>query len=58
LDSQHDVVVDRREYTGLQRLFERLEADPAVRFAHAIKRGDPAVSAGGFEGEVSLDDVL
>jgi glutathione S-transferase len=53
----HDVV-DRRDYPGLQRLFERLEADPAVRFAHAIERGEPAVSVGRFMGEVSLDDVL
>jgi glutathione S-transferase len=42
----------------LQRLFESLEADPAVRFAHAIERGEPAVSDGGFLGEVSLDDIL
>ena len=33
----HDVL-DRREYPRLQRLFERLEADSAVRFAHAIER--------------------
>ena len=53
----HDVV-DRRDYPGLQRLFEKLEADPAVRFAHAIERGDAAVSGGGFRGEVSLDDIV
>lgn len=53
----HDVV-DRRDYPGLQRLFETLEADPAVRFAHAIERGENAVSGGGFLGEISLDDVL
>jgi glutathione S-transferase len=53
----HDVV-DRRDYPGLQRLFEKLEADPAVRFAHAIERGETAVSTGGFKGEISLDDAL
>lgn len=53
----HDVV-DRRDYPGLQRLFERLEADPAVQFAHAIERGEPARSSGGFRGEVSLEDAL
>jgi glutathione S-transferase len=53
----HDVV-DRRDYPGLQRLFEKLEVDPAVRFAHAIERGETAVSGGGFLGEVTLDDVL
>jgi glutathione S-transferase len=53
----HDVV-DRRDYPGLQRLVERLEADPAVRFAHAIERGESAVSDGGFAGEITLDDML
>ena len=53
----HDVV-DRRDYPGLQRLFEKLEADPAVRFAHAIERGEPATTTGGFAGELRLDDIL
>lgn len=56
--SKYHDVVDRRDYPGLQRLFEKLEADPAVRFAHAIERGDSAVSSGGFRGEVTLDEVL
>lgn len=53
----HDVV-DRRDYPGLQRLFDKLEADPAVQFAHAVERGETAVSGGGFLGEVTLDDIL
>ena len=53
----HDVV-DRRDYPGLQRLFERLEADPAVRFAHAVEHGEPARSSGGFRGEISLEEAL
>lgn len=53
----HDVV-DRRDYPGLQRLFERLEADPAVQFAHAIERGEPARSTGGFRGEIGLEEAL
>jgi len=53
----HDVV-DRRDYPGLQRLFERLETDPAVQFAHAIERHEPARTAGGFRGEVSLEEAL
>ncbi|WP_457090105.1 glutathione S-transferase family protein [Microvirga sp. P5_D2] len=56
--SKYHDVVDRRDYPGLQRLFERLEADPAVRFAHAIERGEPDVSVGGFQGEITLDNVL
>jgi glutathione S-transferase len=53
----HDVV-DRRDYPGLQRLFGRLEADPAVRFAHAVERGEAARPTGAFLGEVSLDEAL
>lgn len=53
----HDVA-DRRDYPRLQRLFEQLEADPAVIFAHAIEAERPAVSAGGFLGHVSLREVL
>jgi len=53
----HDVV-DRLDYPGLQRLFERLEADPAVQFAHAIEHGEPARSTGGFRGEIRLEEAL
>jgi glutathione S-transferase len=45
-------------YPGLQRVFEKLEADPAVQFGHAVERGQAAVSGGGFLGEVTLDDIL
>lgn len=51
-------VVDRRDYPNLQRLFDRLEADPAVAFAHAIEQQRPAVSAGGFRGEIAFRDTL
>jgi glutathione S-transferase len=50
-------VLDRRDYPGLQRLFEQLEADPAVQFAHAIERGEPSASTGAFEGQVNFRDV-
>jgi glutathione S-transferase len=53
----HDVI-DRKDYPGLQGLFERLEDDPAVEFAHAIEHGDDAKGAGGFLGHVSLEKVL
>lgn len=51
-------VIDRRDYPGVQRLYERLQEEPAVAFAHAIERGEPARSSGGFLGEISLDEVL
>ena len=50
--------VERRDYPGLHRLFERLKADPAVRFALAIEHGEDARSSGGFAGEVSLEEAL
>lgn len=51
-------VVDRRDYPALQRLFDKLEADPAVRFARAIEAGQPAIGTGGFAGSIALDEAL
>lgn len=48
----------RNNYPGLQRLFDKLEADPAVSFAHAVEHQGPANSAGGFVGHVSLEEAL
>lgn len=56
--TDYHAVVDRRDYPGLQRLYEKLEADPAVRFAHAVEAGEPASSAGGFKGEIGLGEAL
>ncbi|KAB8198118.1 glutathione S-transferase [Lysobacter maris] len=56
--NEYHQAVDRRDYPNLQRLFDTLEADPAVIFAHAIEAQRTAVSAGGFAGEVAFDQVL
>lgn len=53
----HDVV-DRRDYPNLQRLYDKLEEDPGVVFAHAIEKQGPALSAGGYLGETSLRELL
>lgn len=53
----HDAVA-RADYPRLQRLFDKLEADPAVAFAHAIEEQREARSTGGFRGEVALAEVL
>lgn len=45
------------QYPRVQRLIERLEADPAVIFAHAIEDERPAKSAGGFKGHVTLEEL-
>ncbi|WP_439517603.1 glutathione S-transferase family protein [Hydrogenophaga sp.] len=51
-------VLDRREFPALAALHTRLEAEPAVRFAHAVEHGEPALSTGAFMGHVDLEDVL
>jgi len=56
--TQYHDVVDRRDYPKLQRLYDALEADPAVVFAHAIERQAAATSTGGFRGEIALADTL
>jgi glutathione S-transferase len=50
-------VIEPTDYPNILRLFEKLEADPAVAFAHAIEDELPAKSAGGFRGHVALPDV-
>lgn len=50
-------VVARGQYPKLQRLIDRLEADPAVIFAHAIEDEGRAVSSGGFRGHISLEEL-
>lgn len=56
--NEYHQVVDRRDYPNLQRLYDRLEAEPAVAFAHAIERQGTAAGAGGFAGEVAFEEVL
>lgn len=56
--TQYHDVVDRRDYPKLQRLYDALEADPAVAFAYAIEAQTPAVSSGGFRGEIALAQTL
>lgn len=50
--------VDRTTYPGLDGLYKRLQQNPAVQFAWAIEHEEPASSAGGFQGHVTLDHVL
>jgi glutathione S-transferase len=51
-------VVDRRQFPGLHRLYERMQQEPAVRFAHAIEHRQDSKSSGGFRGEVDLAEAL
>ncbi len=51
-------VLDRRAFPRLHRLHARLLDEPGVRFAHAIEHGEPAASAGGFQGHVRLQEAL
>lgn len=47
----------KTEYPGLHGYLQKLEADKAVVFAHAIEDGTPAVASGKFLGHVTLDEV-
>ncbi|QND51996.1 glutathione S-transferase family protein [Phyllobacterium sp. 628] len=47
----------KTDYPGLHRYLQKLEADKAVIFAHAIEDATPAITAGKFLGHVTLDDV-
>lgn len=49
--------VDQSQYPKLHQLVQRLEADPAVVFAHAIEDERPAKSSGGFRGHITLEDL-
>lgn len=49
--------IEPSDYPNVLRLFEKLEADPAVAFAHAIEDERPAKSAGGFRGHVTLEEL-
>lgn len=46
-----------RDHPRLHRQLQKLEADPAVVFAHAIEDGRAATSSGRFIGHISLDEV-
>ncbi|MCO4861528.1 glutathione S-transferase family protein [Cupriavidus sp. WGlv3] len=56
--SKYHKVLNVEDFPNLQRLCNQLEADPAVRFAHAIERQASAQSEGGFQGHVTLEEVL
>lgn len=56
--NEYHEAVDRRDYPNVQRLFDKLQADPAVRFALAIEKEKEARTAGAFKGTVTLEDAL
>jgi glutathione S-transferase len=45
-------------YPHVARVLAALEADPGIRFAHAIEDGLPATSRGGLRGHVALDQLV
>lgn len=56
--SDYHQALDRRTYPNLQRLYDALQANPAVQFATSIEAGEPAVSTGGYQGELTLAEAL
>lgn len=47
----------KTEYPHVYRHMQKLAADPAVIFAHAVEEGQPAISNGGFLGHVTLEEL-
>ncbi|MDI6835693.1 MAG: glutathione S-transferase family protein [Rhizobiaceae bacterium] len=52
----HEVAPASR-WPRIEVLRSRLEADPAVRFAGALERGDAAAGSGALQGHISLAEV-
>lgn len=50
-------VLDRRDYPALNALYERLQGDPAVRFAQGVEHGEVVRSSGAFAGHVELGEL-
>ncbi|MBY4898520.1 glutathione S-transferase family protein [Cupriavidus sp. AU9028] len=50
-------VVSRSDYRNLDRLYRKLQADPAVRFAHGGEAGEPVRSAAGLVDQIGLDEA-
>ncbi|MEZ2132827.1 MULTISPECIES: glutathione S-transferase family protein [unclassified Sinorhizobium] len=51
-------VADLERWPKLSRLRERIEADPAARFALAIEDGETPAGSGAFLGHMPLADVI
>jgi len=50
--------IEPRDYPRILALRQRLESDPAFRFASAIEDGKAAIGSGAMKGLVPLDEVL
>jgi glutathione S-transferase len=50
--------VEPRDYPRIHALRQRIEADPAFRFALAVEEGQPAIGSGTMKGMVPLEQVL
>lgn len=50
--------IDPRDYPRILAVRQRVEADPAFRFAVAVEDGRPAIGSGAMKGLVPLADVL
>jgi glutathione S-transferase len=50
--------IDRSDFPRIAALKERLESDPAVRFATAIENGESPKGSGALQGQVPLRELL
>jgi glutathione S-transferase len=53
--AEYHQVLDPASYPHLSRHLQKLRGDPAVQFADAIEHQRPALSGGGFRGQVTLE---
>lgn len=50
--------IEPRDYPRILALRQRIEADPAFRFALAVEDGKPALGSGAMKGFVPLEEVI
>lgn len=51
-------VADKARWPKLAALRERIEAEPAVKYATALESGEPATGSGACLGHVELAEVI
>jgi glutathione S-transferase len=50
--------IDAQQFPRIHALKQRLEADPAVRFAHAIENGETPMGSGALLSQVPIQELL
>lgn len=51
-------VIDIDQFPNCKRLYEQLQNEAAVKFAHAIEQEQPTKSIGKFLGHIAFEDAI